>query len=135
MVVKKKGLYLGLLVALLGIGNVMQAYRLTIKNETLKKVKFTISYYGRKRKSCSSDTRELASEKHMYIRSRLCEVKKVTAELRHARTTKSGRVLKPLEIKVERNVPRGRAGNTTWTIKGPFHDRGRVKYKIVGGLE
>ncbi len=39
MVVKKKGLYLGLLVSLLGTGNVMQAYNLTIENRTPFKVK------------------------------------------------------------------------------------------------
>ena len=52
MVVKKKGLYLGLLVSLLGVGNVMQVYGLTlgkknkftIKNETGYALKFFVDY-------------------------------------------------------------------------------------------
>ena len=49
MVVKKKMLYLGLLVSLLGVGNVIQAYKramlytLTIKNNTLYAVEYTVS--------------------------------------------------------------------------------------------
>ena len=132
MVVKKKGLYLGLLVSLLGIGNVVQGNRLTIRNETPKKVKFTISYYGGKKEFCSSDIRELDPGKVKHIRSGFCAVRKVVAELTHGRTTESGRVLRPLKIKVKREMPRGRAGNTTWTIKGPFKG---IKYKIVGGLD
>jgi len=51
MVTKKKGLYLGLLLSLLGIGNVMQAmskqgspYILTIKNKTPYKITFNVTY-------------------------------------------------------------------------------------------
>ena len=44
MITKKKGLYLGLLVSMLGVGNVMQAgkYTITIKNNTLHTVKYEI---------------------------------------------------------------------------------------------
>jgi len=42
MITKKKGLYLGLLVSLLGIGNVMQAYKVTIRNTTPNKVRYFI---------------------------------------------------------------------------------------------
>ena len=44
MITKKKGLHRGLLLLLFGIGNVMQAYTVTIKNNTLHTVKFKLSW-------------------------------------------------------------------------------------------
>ncbi len=42
MIVKKKGLCLGLLLSMLGIGNAMQAYKVTIKNTTPYKIKYQL---------------------------------------------------------------------------------------------
>ena len=131
MVMKKKGLYLGLLLSLLGMGNVMQANRLTIKNETPRNVTFKVSYYNERKGFCWPDEGELASGKRKDIRSGFCVVKKVEAELRHPRTS-GGKRFRPLRIKIERKGPSGKAGNTTWIIKGPFDGH---KYKIVGGLD
>ncbi len=44
MITKKKGLYLGLLVSMLGIGNAMQAYEVTVKNNTPLTVKFKLKF-------------------------------------------------------------------------------------------
>ena len=44
MVANKKGLYLGLLLSLLGIGNVMQAKRATVVNRTKYKATIQLSY-------------------------------------------------------------------------------------------
>ncbi len=44
MIAKKKGLYLGLLLSMLGIGNVMQAYEVIIKNNTPHTVKFRLNF-------------------------------------------------------------------------------------------
>jgi len=44
MIAKKKGLYLGLLLLLLGVGNIMQAYFVTLENGTEKDVKFIIKF-------------------------------------------------------------------------------------------
>ncbi len=48
MVIKKKVLCLGLLVSLLGIGNVMQAYVIQLVNRTQHQVRFNIRYKGKK---------------------------------------------------------------------------------------
>jgi len=55
MVAKKKGLYLGLLLLLFGIGNVMQASSkyLYIKNNTLYRVTYKVSLFGAP-SSCSA---------------------------------------------------------------------------------
>ncbi len=137
VIAKKKGLYLGLIVSLLGIGNLAQGNRLTIKNKTKRDVEFTISYYAGREASkfCRSDKGELAAGETKNIRSGFCAVKRVEGKLRHPRPDSNGRVLRPLKITVEHRVPLARTGNTTWTIEGPFHGSKGVEYKIVGGLD
>ncbi len=44
MITKKKGLHLGLLLSMLGIGNVIQAIKVTIKNDTRHTVKFKLGF-------------------------------------------------------------------------------------------
>ncbi len=126
MVVKKKGLYLGLLVALLGIGNVTQAYKLTIVNETPFKIKFEVNYLGEVKalKSCRTDKGELAPGKRKIIHSGLCLVTLVEADVfeRRRYDTSAGkrgslrRVVKAKSYKASW----GRAGNTTWLVQGPI---------------
>ncbi len=138
MVAKKKGLYLGLIVLLLGMGSVMQAYKLTIVNKTLHKVRFEINYLGEVEflKSCRSDKGELAPGKRKVIRSGLCLVTAVGADVeeRRRRNTPAGRrgSLRGI-IKAEPyRASWGRAGNTTWLIEGPFRDDfGRNKYTVT----
>jgi len=68
MVAKKKELYLGLLLSLLGIGNVMQAYRITLKNHTPYKVRFRINYHGATWFSCRSHDKEVAPHTHVNLK-------------------------------------------------------------------
>ena len=107
MVVKKKGLYLGLLVSLLGTGNVMQAYNLTIENRTPFKVKQTIRYHGETFLFCRSDKGKIVSGSKAKIKSVLCTVKKVQVTL-----------LDPAgAIKAkEYSAPLRRPGNTTFAV-------------------
>jgi len=85
MVVKKKGLYLGLLLSLLGIGNVIQAYGLifrkktllykfTVKNETGYQLKLFVDYY----EDCKLYIKRLDSGTTIKIKSP-CGVKQVSA--------------------------------------------------------
>ena len=76
MVVKKKGLYLGLLASLLGIGNVMQAYKLTIKNETGYGLRVFIDYDG----DCKLYKKKLRNGKTTTIKPS-CAVKQVSARV------------------------------------------------------
>ncbi len=138
MVVKKKVLYLGLLVSLLGIGNIVQAYKLTIVNETSHTVRFAINYFGEVKvlKSCRSDKGALAPGKRKVIRSGLCLVTAVGADVlerrRHGTIAgKRGSLRGAIKAKPYR-APWGRAGNTTWIIEGPFYDdSGRTEYKVT----
>ena len=137
MVVKKKGLSLGLLLSLLGIGNAIQAYRLTIENKTPFKVKFEVHYLGEVEslKSCRSDKGELAPGKRKVIHSGLCLVTTVEADVSEKRrhSTPAGRrgsLRRVAKAKAYR-APWGRAGNATWFIKGPFDDDVSDKYYTV----
>ena len=107
MVAKKKGLSLGLLLSLLGIGNAIQAYRLTIENRTQEKVKYVVKYVGEVEflKFCRSDKGELGPEKmSKVIRSGSCLVLAVQAWVGSIRaksyTTSMG----------------GRAGDSTFVV-------------------
>ena len=82
MVVKKKGLYLGLWLLLLGIGNVMQANDVQtydIHNRTPYTIRVRIDYYG----NCNKKYHfvKVDANKSMKIKAklRLCPVKKWTA--------------------------------------------------------
>jgi len=123
---------------LVGSG-VVQENKVTIKNRTSNKVKFKISYYGERKKGafCLPDTGVLDPETSKNIRSGLCAVKKVEAEVRYARIQEepSRRIRRPGRAKVKYSVPFEKMGNSTWVISGPFYDRGSTKYKITGGLD
>ena len=81
MVIKKKGLYLGLLLPLLGIGNVIQAYDVRtydVQNKTPYMVRFRIDYYG---KNCKNDVVRVYANKSKTIRAnlKLCPVRQWAA--------------------------------------------------------
>ena len=123
VVVKNKGLFLGLLVSLLGVGNVIQAYKLTVENKTGLKVVYNIKYFGESEifKSCRPDKGEVASGSISgIIHSKACSVLLVRAWVG------------PKMIKAQSYIPRvGRAGNSTFVVS--LHARGfkvtRVGYR------
>ena len=112
MVVKKKELYLGLLLFFLGTSNVMQAYKLTIKNNTEHKIIFTVKYHGEFLISCMPDTKKLASGNSVKLSSGACTVKEVVALIYLPKKKYPPRweAAKPYE------APLGRAGNSTFVV-------------------
>ncbi len=135
MITKKKGLYLGLLVSLLGIGNVMQAYKLTIKNNTPYTVKFKVSYHAPSIIACRSDEKELGSGHTASINSGLCTVKKVEAEVYEAPAGFMDPTLARRQTRVVKAKPYrarwGRAGNTSWIISGPSGVGDKPEYIVT----
>ena len=84
MVVKKKVLYLGLLVSLLGIGSVIQAYKLTVENRTRFSVTCRIKYVGESKffKSCRPDILVIKPRSiSVDVSSGACSVLSVRAEM------------------------------------------------------
>ena len=106
MVVKNRGLYLGLLVSLLGVGNVIQAYKLTVENRTSFRVTCVIGYYGRTFFSCRPDEEVVDPGRiSRVIHSGGCSVAFVRASVG------------PSKIKAQSYIPAiGRAGNSTFVI-------------------
>ena len=129
MIAKKKGLYLGLLLSMLAVGNAVQAYKVQIRNSTPFTVKFTLKFHGESAVSCRRDVQELAPGHMAEIQSGLCTVKSVGADIfqkRHAGTIleAAGTVLGEQVVKANRyTAPWGRAGNTVFTINGPYLSR------------
>jgi len=79
MVVRKKGLYLGLLLSLLGIGNLVQAknkaYKFLFVNNTSSAIKFVVQYHG----SCENDFKMVHHKRIGEFKSNAqCEIKKFT---------------------------------------------------------
>ncbi len=82
MVAKKKGLYLGLLLSLLGISNTVQAYFVVLKNETLNNVRFDVYYVGSVFGFCSNDyDKLLAPQGTLRIKTGGCLVNYVKARV------------------------------------------------------
>ena len=114
MIVKKKGLYLGLLVSLLGIGNVMQAveYTITIKNDTPHTVKFRLSFVrsGISMIRCWPKEKKLAAGDIAKINVKSCIVKSLEATVQ-----RSGYPA----VKAQPYRPHlGKTGSMTFTISG-----------------
>jgi len=76
MVAEKKGLYLGLLLSLFAIGNLMQAkkpYKFLFVNNTEYRLKFVVQYHGR----CKLDSKVVESRNIERFKSyKPCEIKK-----------------------------------------------------------
>jgi len=130
MIAKKKGLYLGLLLSMLGVGSAMQAYRVQIRNSTPFVVKFTLKFHAETPGSCRRDVQELAPGHMAEIQSSLCTVKSLEADVfqkRHAGTmleVTSGTVLGEKVVEANKyKSPTGRAGNTIFIINGPYLSR------------
>ncbi len=113
MIAKKKGLYLGLLVSLLGIGNVMQAveYTITIQNSTPYTVKFRLSFVRSGfMLRCWPKEKKLAAGDIAKINVKSCIVKSLEATVR-----RSGQPA----VKAQPYKPHlGKTGSMTFTISG-----------------
>ena len=113
MIAKKKGLYLGLLVSLLGIGNVMQAveYTITIQNSTPYTVKFRLSFVRSGfMLRCWPKEKKLAAGDIAKINVKSCIVKSLEATVR-----RSGYPA----VKAQPYRPHlGKTGSMTFTISG-----------------
>ena len=132
MVTKKKRIYLGLLLSFFGAGNVIQAYKLTFRNRTPYKVMFKVSYKGKSSLfgSCEPDRKELPAGGSTKISSGICTVNKVTADVYEpgSKVTKGAqRVIKASRY----HAIWGRAGNSKFSIRGPFYTRGVVSYRVT----
>jgi len=111
MITKKKGLYLGLLVSLFGIGNAMQAYTVKIKNSTPHTVKFKVDLMT-PAPDCKDRYGELASgDIATKINIGGCSIKGV-----YATVQRPGR--SAIEAKPYKAPPLGRAGSSAFIISG-----------------
>lgn len=116
--VTRKGLFFGLFLPF-SLTNILQAYRITLKNNTSNKAKFKIDYYKAATFSCNSDEREVAAGRRIRIRSRNCPVKRVEATVLESvlnRGEKSVEV-KPFEMSVRRSR------DVMFVVRGPFEER------------
>ena len=127
MVVKNRGLYLGLLVSLLGVGNVMQAYKLTVENRTRFRIVFSIKYHGESEfiKSCRPDKGAVDPKSISgVIHSGACTVRVVSAWVQPKGMNERAKSYKP---------PVGKAGNFTFVVHED-HSGGYESYtfKVTG---
>jgi len=124
MITKKKGLYLGLLVSMLGIGNVMQAYyKIQIRNSTPFVVKFTLRFKARTA-ACQPNIQELGPGHIAEIEARGCiidSLKALVFQKRHAGTMLEvpGTVIGEEAIEA---IPYTllKTGNSLFIINGPY---------------
>jgi len=78
MVAKKKELYLGLLLSLLGVGNLTakKGYKFLFVNNTPYQIKFLVQYHG----SCTNDSKDVDHRSIGQLKSnKQCPIKKFTA--------------------------------------------------------
>lgn len=126
MNIKKKEIYLGLLLSMLGIGSAVEAYKVRVRNSTPFTIKFIVEYHAPSLIACRRDVGELAPGHEAEIQSGLCTVKSVGADVfqkKYAGTMleTKGTALGERVIKANRyKAPLGRAGDTVFTISGPF---------------
>lgn len=128
MVVKKKGLCLGLLL-LLGIGNVIQAYTVKILNSTPYTIKYKVDLIA-----CSDDSGELASGHTATHKTGLCMVRAVEATVYEAPTTLDPTLARrqTRRVKARRYYARaGRAGSTNFIVTGPFGFGEKTQYRVT----
>ena len=101
MVVKKKGLYLGLLLSLLGIGNLTakEEYKFLFVNNTPYKIKFAVQYYGH----CEYDSKEVEHRSIGRLKSnKLCSIKKFTVMV-YDKYIISQKIIQEKNIRAETN--------------------------------
>ena len=113
MIVKKKGLYLGLLLSLLGMGNMMQGkYTITIKNSTPHPVKFKLSFSrsGIYALQCWSNTKKLKAGRIARINVKSCPMKGLEATVQRSGQS----VVKATPY----NLHYGRTSSSTFNISG-----------------
>ena len=116
MITKKKGLYLGLLVSLLGIGSVMQAYKVQIRNSTPFVVKFTLKFKARTA-ACQPNIQELGPGHIAEIEAGRCMIDSLKALVFQKRN--AGAVLGEEAIEA---IPYtlSKTGNSLFIINGPY---------------
>lgn len=119
---KQKRLYLGLIVSLFGVENTLQAYKITIKNNTSHKATFSIFYLKSPEASkyfCRSDEdKPVDSHRSTTIQSGGCIVGRINAK-----------VYKNPEkpVKATSYIAPGGGIGLTWIIK----KSGNNKFKVV----
>jgi len=129
VVAKKKWLYLGLLLSFLGIGNVMQAYTVTIRNGTPYTIEFKADFIG-----CRDNIEELASGHTRRISAGGCLMRALTAKVYE----RPGVLMDPLLARQQERVVRaegyyasaGVAGKT-FLITGPYGIGANTSYIVT----
>lgn len=129
MIVKKKGLYLGLLLSMLGIGSAVQAYTVRIRNSTPYKIRFKVHYVSSA--TCYTIEKNLASgatyKKTKPFFQSGCLVKKVEATV-YERPKEGPAVDKRAE---RYYATFGVAGNQTFIVAGPFGKGPGTFYEVT----
>ncbi len=110
MIVKKKGLYLGLLLSMLGVGSVMQAYKVTIKNTTPYKIKYDIDLVTGRDKHGTVDPKSSVEREIIGYSVRTVEA---TVYEKCAGQT--------IQIRARKyHAKLWKAGGGTWLVVGPY---------------
>ncbi len=137
MIVKKKGLYLGLLLSILGIGNAMQAKRVQIRNSTPFNIRFEIDYNTA---GCRTDDQMLPPGQIMDINMGGCLINSVKAQVfqkKHAGTAleATGAVGILGEQVIDANPYTSLVGgrDLIFIVNGPYHSSA-PEYKKQGGI-
>jgi len=118
MVKKKKGLHLGLLLSFIGVANVMQAYKITVKNKTPYRVKFSVDYSAAG--LCPTYSKKLSPGKSKKFGSGACVINKVQADVYEPGSAVTAK---------KYYAPLGRTGNSVFLIK-QIEVKGRIKYTV-----
>ena len=122
MITKRKGLYLGLLLSLLSVGNLVQAYTITLENKTLLNVHFFVKYgyTGLARLFCKNDEKWVIPGETVRIKVGGCLVKDVKAKV-----FENGGKFKEVRW-------RGIRAGGKFTVSGPHKYRGGYwEYRIT----
>ncbi len=134
MIVKKKGLYLGLLLSMLGVGNAMQAWEVSIRNSTPFSVEFELSL-----RACSNDHGLIPPGHIIKVSVKGCSIQALTAKVFQKKG--AGTILEATgaagvlgETIVEANpYTSARTGDTIFIINGPYLSSD-PKYAKQGGI-
>ena len=119
MITKKKGLYLGLLLSMFGIGNAMQAYKVQIRNSTPSVVKFTLGFKTRTTGACQPNIQELGPGHIAEIETRGCMIASLKAlvfQKRHAGTVLGEEAIEAIPY----TYTLLKTGDSLFIINGPY---------------
>ena len=130
MIVRKKGLYLGLLLSMLGLGSAIQAYTVKIRNGTPYTIRYKVDIA-----SGRDQHGEVGSGHTEKIGIAGYSVRAVEATVYEKPTTFIDPTIarrKERTVKAKRYYAPGlKAGGGTWLVTGPYGSGGKASYIVT----